>query len=168
MGIRFRKTKKILPGVRLNLGAKSAGITFGPRGLTHTISTTGRRTSNVGIPGSGLSFSSTNSGSSRSSGTVGAQAASAEYYERPTSKRSRTVALLLCVFLGFFGAHRFYVGKKTTGVIWLLTAGLFGIGWLVDMFMVGFGGLYDCDGAVVRSWRVKKIAPEGYEAENEQ
>ena len=45
------------------------------------------------------------------------------------SSKSRMVALLLCFFLGTLGAHRFYVGKIGTGVVWLLTlGGGFGIG----------------------------------------
>lgn len=59
MGLRFRKSIKIAPGVRLNLGKKSSSISFGGKGMRHTISSTGRRTTTVGIPGSGLSYSHT-------------------------------------------------------------------------------------------------------------
>lgn len=46
--------------------------------------------------------------------------------------KSKTTAYLLWFFLGWFGIHRFYCRKRTTGIIWLLTFGLFGIGWGID------------------------------------
>src|SRR6266542_3789705 len=52
---RFRRSIKILPGVRWNFGKKSTSVSFGPRGLKYTIGTQGSRTT-VGIPGTGLSY----------------------------------------------------------------------------------------------------------------
>jgi TM2 domain-containing membrane protein YozV len=42
---------------------------------------------------------------------------------------------LLWIF-GFTGSHRFYYGKPWTGTLWFFTAGLLGIGWIVDLFLI--------------------------------
>lgn len=44
------------------------------------------------------------------------------------------LAWLLLVFLGFFGVHRFYMGKVWSGILYLLTFGLFGLGYIYDMW----------------------------------
>lgn len=69
------------------------------------------------------------------------------------SPKSRRVALLLCIFVGGLGIHRFYVGKIGTGVLWLLTAGCLGIGALVDLIMIACGTFTDSDGKPVTDWQ---------------
>ena len=66
------------------------------------------------------------------------------------SKKSKLVAALLCFFLGALGVHRFYVGKVGTGVLYLLTCGLFGIGILVDFIMILVGAFKDKEGNPVK------------------
>ncbi len=39
-------------------------------------------------------------------------------------------------FFGFTGAHRFYYGKKFTGILYFFTLGLLGAGWLIDFFLI--------------------------------
>ncbi len=56
-------------------------------------------------------------------------------YNDPTL-RDKTVALLLCLFLGVIGAHKFYEGKMGMGILYLLTGGLFGIGWFIDLIVL--------------------------------
>ncbi len=50
--------------------------------------------------------------------------------------RSVAVGYVLWVLLGLNGVHRFYCGRIGTGLLWLFTAGLFGIGWIVDAFLI--------------------------------
>lgn len=57
MGFRFRRTLKIAPGIRLNLGKKGISTSIGPRGPKITLGKSGVRTT-VGLPGSGLSYTS--------------------------------------------------------------------------------------------------------------
>lgn len=45
-----------------------------------------------------------------------------------------SVAWLLLAFLGFFGVHRMYMGKWLTGILYLLSFGLFGLGYLYDLW----------------------------------
>lgn len=53
--------------------------------------------------------------------------------KQPT--HSVLLGYLLWIF-GFMGAHRFYYGKKVSGVIWFFTLGLLFIGWIIDLFLI--------------------------------
>lgn len=53
-------------------------------------------------------------------------------------QKNKWVALLLCFFLGYLGAHKFYEGKAGLGVLYLLTVGLFGIGVFIDFIVLLF------------------------------
>ncbi|NBR13775.1 MAG: TM2 domain-containing protein [Crocinitomicaceae bacterium] len=55
--------------------------------------------------------------------------------------KSWLVALLLCIFLGALGIHRFYLGYTGLGILYLLTGGICGIGVLVDFIMLLTGSL---------------------------
>ena len=50
--------------------------------------------------------------------------------------KNKWVAFLLCFFLGYLGAHKFYEGKAGMGILYLLTCGLFGIGWFIDCIVL--------------------------------
>ncbi|MBU3643686.1 MAG: DUF4236 domain-containing protein, partial [Candidatus Nanopelagicaceae bacterium] len=65
MGLRFRRTLKIAPGLRLNFNKNSVGLSIGPRGAKYTINSSGRHTASVGVPGSGLSYSESSGGGKR-------------------------------------------------------------------------------------------------------
>lgn len=50
--------------------------------------------------------------------------------------KNKWVSFLLCLFLGYFGAHKFYEGKAGMGILYIFTFGLFGIGWLIDCIVL--------------------------------
>lgn len=56
MGLRFRKSVKIAPGVRLNIGKKSVGVSAGVKGYRKSINSSGRVTTSIGTPVSGVSY----------------------------------------------------------------------------------------------------------------
>jgi TM2 domain-containing membrane protein YozV len=68
------------------------------------------------------------------------------------SDKSRGVALALAVFLGYFGAHRFYAGKIGTGVLMAVTVGGLGLWWLYDVILIAGGGFRDDQGRLVSLW----------------
>jgi len=68
------------------------------------------------------------------------------------SEKKRLVALLLCIFLGGLGVHRFYVGKIGTGILQIVTCGGVGIWWLIDLIMIIAGSFTDKQGKVVQTW----------------
>ena len=69
-----------------------------------------------------------------------------------TSDKSRTVALVLGLLLGWVGAHRFYVGKIGTGLLMLCTGGGLGIWYLIDNIMIASGSFRDVEGRPVMRW----------------
>ena len=52
--------------------------------------------------------------------------------------KSKWISLLLCVLLGVFGAHKFYEGRVLLGIVYACTAGLFGVGVIVDAIVLLF------------------------------
>lgn len=76
-----------------------------------------------------------NSASSSASAAASASSSAPVYSGRMVRKWP---AFFLCLFLGFFGAHKFYEGKTGMGILYLLTLGLCGIGWVIDIISILF------------------------------
>lgn len=69
-----------------------------------------------------------------------------------TSHKSRKVALILCILLGMVGAHNFYVGRYGRGILFLMTAGFFMFGWVIDIFKILLGDFKDRQGNKLVEW----------------
>lgn len=113
MGIRIRKSIKVAPGVRLNVGKKSASVSVGGKGFHTSVSTTGRRTNSVGIPGTGISYVST-SGSKRS------EEHHTESHQKPASPLTLKVCGVIAWIIGILALLLAIVGFCTAGAAGLL------------------------------------------------
>ena len=74
--------------------------------------------------------------------------------EAPVETKDWMTTFLLCLFCGGLGIHRYYVGKIGTGILYTLTLGLFGIGYLVDFIKILCGKFTDKNGNYIQ--RAKK------------
>ena len=71
--------------------------------------------------------------------------------ESGRSEKGFVPTLLLALFLGGLGAHRFFVGKVGTGIVQLLTLGGLGIWALIDIIMIIVGSFRDKQGLPVKA-----------------
>jgi hypothetical protein len=131
MGLRFRKSISIAPGVRINLNKKSASVSVGNKfgGVSYNTRTGAR--ARVSAPGTGLSYS-TKIGSSTNVNSNTSTVATV-VYEEPRAEKNKWVAFVLCCLFGWLGAHKVYEGKTKKGLLYLFTFGLFGFGWMFDI-----------------------------------
>ena len=53
-----------------------------------------------------------------------------------TGEHNKWIALALCILVGYLGIHRFYEGKIWTGILWLCTGGLLGVGIVIDAILI--------------------------------
>ena len=114
MGWRYRKSVKILPGVKLNFNKKSTSISFGGKGHHTTINSKGKATRTVGIPGTGLYHTS----------TISSKRASRPVASKQSWKGVKTMGVILQVF------------SVIMLVLSLLLAFITPAGWVLAVFAV--------------------------------
>lgn len=72
----------------------------------------------------------------------------------PSSLSNRRIlpAVLLLIFVGWLGAHRFYVGKVGTAILFIITLGGLGLWYLIDLIMLVVGSFTDKEGNQLTLW----------------
>ncbi len=65
------------------------------------------------------------------------------------SPRKKSIAIILCLCLGFLGMHRFYAGKHISGILYIFTYGFYGIGIIFDLAMILTGKFKDGQGRII-------------------
>lgn len=138
MGLRFRKSVKIAPGVKVNLNKKSTSVTFGGKGVHRTISSTGKKTTSVGLPGSGAYYTTSSGGTSgtnkkkvsSSSGhefnvappQVPDTSAALEKFSDRTLRTYRIIFGILSVLFLFIALVGFVASHIIFGIVFVLVA----------------------------------------------
>lgn len=119
MGLRFRKSIKIAPGVKINLNKKSTSVTFGGKGVHYTASSTGKKTASVGIPGTEISYTKTTGQSNKQKKTNkgGSQpmptAPQANFQDPDHKKWYQKTGWIIALLILFFPVGLFLMWKYT-------------------------------------------------------
>lgn len=139
MGFRFRKSVKAGP-VRFNFSKSGVGCSVGTKGFRFTKKAGGGTRTTTSLPGTGISFVKDSKKEKRGSYMKNASAIEPITQHNPDSQNNHPDGiqsvtkkeLLLAWLLGYWGIHKFYRKKYGMGILYLLTAGLFFMGWLGD------------------------------------
>ena len=111
MGFRFRKSVKIAPGVRMNFGKKGVGMSFGTKGARVSVNSSGRSRATVGIPGTGLSYSTSLNGKKKRKTTKATPVQKAPKVKKPASPITKLLLgafyILCCIYMLIYGIIQF-------------------------------------------------------------
>lgn len=149
MGLRFRKSFKVAPGVKVNLNKKSTSITFGGKGVHKTYRSSGKKTTSVGIPGTGAYYTTSSGGGSGSkkpsshkkistdnldpvltedlsfqNNVADGSSASLDKFTTDSLKRYKITSAILSAFLFFVALIGFAGGSALATVICLIFGGI--------------------------------------------
>ena len=113
MAMRFRRSVKVAPGVKVNLSKKNVGVTVGTEGAHYSVNSSGRKTTTVGVPGTGVSYVNV---SSKKHQQGGGEA-------RLASKGTYIALLVLAVLLVAIGVALLFV-SPVFGVVVLIFAAI--------------------------------------------
>lgn len=71
-------------------------------------------------------------------------------YQSMISSKNKDLTFILCLLFGVLGVHRFYAGKIGTGILYLFTGGLFGIGSFIDLISISSNSFKDSDNLPIK------------------
>lgn len=129
MSMRFRKTIKLGKGVNLNFNKNSVGVSVGNKAGRITVNSKGRKTTTMHTPIKGVSFVNTQSASKNQTSDIPAYVP----HEKKELKTSKGL-MIATIFLGWLGVQRYASGQIGLGILYTFTFGLFGIGWIYDIY----------------------------------
>ncbi|ERT60770.1 DUF4236 domain-containing protein [Megasphaera vaginalis (ex Srinivasan et al. 2021)] len=132
MGFRFKRSIKILPGIRINFNKNSHSISIGPRGAKTTFSKNGVRKT-IGLPGSGLSYTTYTAYKGKKT-NANQSLSPASTLSSINTKVPQSRSLMLSYVLLVFGLHYFYLRKPLFGLLFLITVGGCGFWLIIDIF----------------------------------
>lgn len=143
MGFRFRKSIKAGP-LRVNLSKSGVGYSVGGKSFRYTKKASGGTCTTASIPGTGISYVQDFGGTKNNTPKKRSSAGKFTSQGGNNIKKPKNsiTEFILCLLLGWAGGHQFYRGKKGLGFLYLLTFGLFIIGWwsdLIQLFQINFG-----------------------------
>lgn len=130
MGIKFRKSIKVAPGVKFNVGKKSIGLSVGGKYGGLSFNTKSGLSGRTSAYGTGLSYR-WHLKNTKSKNHINRSGQSSETEQQIAL--SITTYLILTICFGILGIHRFYRRQYLIGLIYLLTVGIAGIGWIIDI-----------------------------------
>lgn len=136
MGFRFRKSINLGGGFRVNLSKSGVGYSWGTKGVRFTKTAKGKRRTTLSIPGTGISYVTESNGTKiiaprQPKNTTNIPALTPDNNENGGNGMV-WIKFIICLLFGIFGVHKFMEKKIGMGVLYLFTAGLFGLGWLYD------------------------------------
>lgn len=127
MGMRYRRSINLGGGTRLNLNKNSFSVSFGGKLGRVTLNSKGKKTTTIRTPIKGMSYVNTKSISSQGKNNY-------QVKPRKTLKTSKNM-MLVTIFLGWLGVHRYASGQIWTGLLYTFTCGVFCLGWIRDIIV---------------------------------
>ena len=136
MGFRFRKSINLGGGFRVDLSKSGVGYSWGTKGVRFTKTEKGKRRTTLSIPGTGISYVTESNGTKitaprQPKNTTNIPALTPDNNENGGNGMV-WIRFIICLLFGIFGVHKFMEKKIGMGILYLFTAGLFGLGWFYD------------------------------------